>query len=141
MFLISVLENATHKFVNSLQSQKTSVLRSDRAPKMCVAMHVLRSVLEHPVPQRKVLSSVDRDSLEPTPPKRDDQRVAGLENLLVPAMLLDAHADVASVLLARDQAADDYRVARVEVLDELAGHALDFHAEVEARAEALELES
>lgn len=53
-------------------------------------MHVLRRVLQETLTHVVVLDRVDDHRLEAAPSAGDDQWVAGLEQALVPAVLLDA---------------------------------------------------
>jgi hypothetical protein len=80
---------------------------------------VLRRVLEHPVAAIAVLQAVHRERLEATPPQGHHQRVARLQDLAVPPVLL--HADLKqkqakrAPLLCVIQAACQERVATLPI--------------------------
>ena len=71
-----------------LNCQKAGVLRRDRSPKGCMAMHVLWRVLQRSIPHIMVLYEVDRYCLETSPAERYNERISRLQNLLKPPMLL-----------------------------------------------------
>lgn len=51
-------------------------------------MHVLGRVLDHSLAPVVILNAVGRHGLEPPPTHGKDERVVGLEDLLVPPVLL-----------------------------------------------------
>lgn len=59
-------------------------------PEGSSAVHVLRGVLEQPVPPVVVLHVEHGDGLEAPPAQRQDEGVTGLQDLLVPPVLLQA---------------------------------------------------
>ena len=80
---------------------RTGVGRRGGSVKGHEAVHVLGRVLEVPHAKVGVLGREDGQALEAAPPEREDERVVGLEDLLVPAMLLDARDGDAEPLLRR----------------------------------------
>ena len=106
---------------------------------MSVAHLVLRRVLYHPLPEVVLRDRKHGDRLEPPPSHREDERIAILEDLWVPPVLLQADPDEAHLVLARAESAQDERVSGVEIIDELAGHGLDLDANVHSGSEALVL--
>lgn len=83
------------------------------------AVKVFRSVLDHTLSFIVVLGAIDRHRLESTPAHRENQRVKGLEDSLVPAMLLHTHTYVTHALLLRQDSTYYYGIARVEVFHKL----------------------
>ena len=84
----------------------------------CSAMQMLRCVFYKALPQVVVLRAVNGQCLKPTPAKRNDERIACLENTLVPAMFLYA------ALSKKKQAhTEKHHSALLEVyMDTKAGH-------------------
>lgn len=74
--------------------------------------------------------STDRNGLESTPASRDDQRVAVLQDLLVPPVLLESHLDHPEGVFARQESAQNDRDARVEVRGEFVWNPRQLYADV-----------
>mmetsp|Transcript_23372 Transcript_23372/g.54082 ORF Transcript_23372/g.54082 Transcript_23372/m.54082 type:complete len:385 (-) Transcript_23372:842-1996(-) len=107
-----------------LVAKQPRVGRRQRAVESRVAVHVLRRVLEEALPQVGVLGVIERQRLEAAPADREDERVRRLEHFLMPPMLLEPHRAEAQPLLAREQSADEHGQRGIQVVDELARHAM-----------------
>ena len=91
---------------------------------MCIAVQVLGRVLEHPVAHVMIATAVDGQGLEPAPAQGEYQRVAVLEDARVPAVLLEPGLDVAYLVLALEQGAQDEGGGGGVVLNQLTRHSL-----------------
>ena len=76
-----------------------------------------------PVAAIGVLSGIDGHALVAAPAHAEGERVAVLQQLAKPAVPLEAQLQEAAPLLRRRQAADQQRLRRVPVLQQLAGDA------------------
>lgn len=95
-------------------------VRSDRrAVEGGEAMRMLRSVLEHAIPGA-VVERENGQGLEAPPADRHDERVVRLEDLGMPSMLLEPHAHEPESFLGGEQATNEERESRVEIVEELA---------------------
>lgn len=93
---------ACHPTPKRLENDKTRIWSRERTPKLCEAMHVLWSVLDHSVSllaSNDRLQAEERDCLESSPAERKYQRVTILEDLFVPPVALEANLNEAKVLL------------------------------------------
>ena len=86
-----------------------------------LTVHVLWSVLQQSMSHVVILHEVERNGLESSPAHGDDQRVFALQDLLVPAVLLQTNLHVARVRLGDRHSAENDHVARIEVIDEFTG--------------------
>ena len=78
-------------------------------------MQVLRCVLDHPLASIVVLYAVDRHSLESPPANGEDQWVIGLQDLLVPPVLLQPQLHEPQPLLPREHRPHEDQVGGAEV--------------------------
>eukprot|EP00162_Nutomonas_longa_P009098 comp19017_c0_seq1/m.35113 comp19017_c0_seq1/g.35113 ORF comp19017_c0_seq1/g.35113 comp19017_c0_seq1/m.35113 type:complete len:326 (+) comp19017_c0_seq1:1099-2076(+) len=102
-------------------------------------MHVLWGVLENAIALVRILHRVQRHRLESSPANRDDQRIARLEDLFVPAMLFQAHLHKAQTALVGLQCTNNTGHIRIEVVDKLARHRINFQTHIPPRGMARKL--
>ena len=89
------------------------------------AVHVFGGILEHAVARARVGDGVDGERLEAAPAQREDEGVVGLEDLLVPAVALDADLDESPAVFGGVEPSYDNGQLGVELVDELGGDAVE----------------
>ena len=82
-------------------------------------VHVVWSVFEHSLSHVVLLHAVDWGHLHPPPTHRQDERISGLEQPAVPAVLLEPDLHEPQSLLPRQQLPDNHWVGGVKVLHKL----------------------
>jgi hypothetical protein len=90
---------------------------------------MLWRVLEHPIPAI-VVERVERQTLEPAPAKRKDERVICFQDSLVPSVFFNANLDEPIVLFGVEETTQNNREVGIKVLDELTGNFFDLNADV-----------
>mmetsp|Transcript_5727 Transcript_5727/g.16114 ORF Transcript_5727/g.16114 Transcript_5727/m.16114 type:complete len:318 (-) Transcript_5727:1514-2467(-) len=101
-----------------------------------MAMHMLGGVFEVAMSTILILGGENRNALKPPPTKAKYQRVIALEDLLVPAMLLETAAEESLVSLLGREATEDHGHDGIERLEKLDGNSIDTDTNVQSLAEA-----
>lgn len=110
-----------------LETCETRIGGTQGAVEGTEAVHVLRSILQHPVSRPRIRDGVDGKRLESAPAEGEDEGISRLENLLVPTVLLDSNLHKAESVLRGRKTSDNDRHPWLKVLDELCWDTLDDH--------------
>jgi hypothetical protein len=92
---------------------------------------MLWRVLQVTIPAILVLSGEDGNALETPPPDAKDEWVVAFENLLVPAMLLEAASNQPAFCLLGSQTTNDQGHDGIERFNELRRNAIDPHTTIQ----------